>query len=221
MVSIRYELESVTRHLVENLGESSETLFQGQIGRAQTAGIGDAAISVGSKAPGFRLPDAKGDRVGLAELLSHGSIVLVFYRGGWCPYCNIQLRALQKALGDIRACGSDLVAISPSTPDNSLETQERESLEYPVLSDHDCRVARSYGLVYTVSPEARRILSDASKDIDSHNGTTSGELPAPATYVVDSSAVIRFCEINVDYRTRTEPRTVLEVLRKLQKDKPC
>ena len=117
MTSMEQELESVTRHLVKNLGEASNTLFRGQIDRAQAAGIDDTALTCGSIAPDFLLPDAQGNHVGLNTLLASGPVVLTFYRGGWCPYCNIQLRAFQKVLNEIREYGTQLVAISPSTPE--------------------------------------------------------------------------------------------------------
>ncbi len=212
---MRDELQSVTRYLVENLGEESECLFAGQIGRARDARIEDWALRTGSKAPDFLLPDALGEPVRLSSLIGIGPIVLVFYRGGWCPYCNIQLRAFQRSLSRIRDYGATLVAISPSTPDNSIATREREALEFPVLSDIDNEVAGLYGLVFTVSPEARQILKNVDKDIEAYNGAAGGELPVPATYVVDTNREIRFCEIDIDYRHRTDPESVIEVLRKL------
>ena len=215
MSTMSEELSSVTHHLVGNLGPKAERLFAGQIDRARDAGVDGRALTAGAKAPDFVLPDASGEPIRLGSQLEKGPVALVFYRGGWCPYCNIQLRAMQRTLAKIRAAGADLVAISPSTPDNSLDDREREALEFFVLSDSGNAVARSYGLVYAVSPEAMQILNEAGRDIEAHNGVPGGELPVPATYVVDGTGEIRFSDIRIDYRHRTDPKTVIEAIRNL------
>src|SRR3954466_4868649 len=171
------------------------------------------AKAVGDAAPDFELPDARGGSVTLAGLRSDGPVVLVFYRGAWCPYCNLQLRAFQAALADIHAAGATLVAISPQTPDNSLTLAEQAELAFPVLSDVGTAVARSYGLVFALGAEDRELHSGIGIDLIAFNGDDSWELPAPAVFVVDTDGTIRYASVAGDYRWRVGPDEVLAALR--------
>jgi len=210
---LKDELDAFTRELLQEVGNDADRLFKGQIDQARSYKIPDRALCVGSMAPNFTLPSAMGEVVELRPLLDKGPVVLTFYRGGWCPYCNIQLRAYQRILNDLAALGAQLVAISPETPDNTMETQEREKLEFHVLSDNDNTVARQFGLVFKVSSDVHSIFKRWDIDLDEHNGAGGGELPVPATYVIDEAGIIIFGQPDVDYRTRTDPDEILSVLR--------
>ena len=171
------------------------------------------AKAVGDAAPEFELPDARDGNVTLADLRRDGPVVLVFYRGAWCPYCNLQLRAFQSALEDLHAAGATLVAISPQTPDNSLTLAEQAELAFPVLSDVGNAVARSYGLVFALGAEDRELHAGIGIDLAASNGDDSWELPAPAVFVVDPDGTIRFASVAGDYRWRVGPDEVLAALR--------
>ncbi len=173
----------------------------------------EAAIGVDDQAPSFTLPDAQGNPVSLAELLRHGPAVVTFYRGGWCPYCNLQLRAYQAALPEMAALGARLVAISPQMPDGSLSTAEANALTFDVLSDVGNAVARSFGLVYALPEELRAALRSNNKALPGINGDESWELPVPATYVIDRDRRVALAAIDVDYRNRLEPETILAALK--------
>jgi peroxiredoxin len=183
---------------------------------AEALGASDAfagAPGVGALAPLFTLPDARGGEVALAELLGQGPVVLVFYRGAWCPYCNLQLAAYQRALGDIRAAGATLVAVSPQTPDQSLTLAEQRALEFPVLSDAGNRVAGEYGLVFTAGDAATAALRDLGVELASFNGDHTNTLPAASTFVIGADGGIRFASVSGDYRWRVGPDEVLAALR--------
>jgi peroxiredoxin len=171
-----------------------------------------AAPAVGSQAPNFRLPDARGGEVELAQLRASGPVVVVFYRGPWCPYCNLQLAAFQGALDDITATGASLVAISPLTPDASLTHAERASLEFHVLSDAGNRVAREYGLVFTQAETSTAVSREVGLELRDYNGDDSHELPAPSTFVISPDGTVRFASVSGDYRWRVGPEEVLAVL---------
>ena len=157
MTTIKEELDAYTANLVARMGANAAAiLFDGQIGEART--IVNGARGKGQQAPSFELPDADGKLITLASRLKQGPVVVTFYRGGWCPYCNIALRALQSHLREIKRYGGSLVAISPERPDQSLNTREKLELGFDVLSDHDNIVARRFGLVYHVSDAARERL---------------------------------------------------------------
>jgi peroxiredoxin len=181
------------------------------------SGLVEKSLKVGDKAPDFDLPNASGKAIRLSELLQHGPVVVAFYRGGWCPYCNLELRALQKALPEFQKAGAQLVAISPQTPDSSLSTQQKDELQFQVLSDRHNAVARQFGLVFTLPEEIRTIYKRFGHDLAARNGDDSFELPFPATYVIGQDRIIRFAFVNVDYTKRAEPADILAVLRELQK----
>ena len=211
MTKMTEDLAAYTTNLVERIGpEAAESLFEGQIGEARL--IMDHALRKGQRAPEFALPDAMGERVSLYTLLESRPVVLTFYRGGWCPYCNIALRALQSHLPQIKQCGADLVAISPERPDESLSTQEKMSLAFRVLSDHDNEAARRFGLVYRVSDAARTRLLALGRNLVEHNATDRWELPMTATYIIGRGGIITFDHLDADYRNRLDPATLLAAL---------
>jgi peroxiredoxin len=171
------------------------------------------AKAVGEAAPDFELPDERGRSVTLTALRREGPVVLVFYRGAWCPYCNLQLRAFQAALADIHAAGASLVAISPQTPDNSLTLAEQAELAFPVLSDVGNNVARGYGLVYALGEADRELHAGLGIDLEAFNGDDSWALPAAAVFIVDGNGTIRYASVAGDYRWRVGPDEVLAALR--------
>jgi peroxiredoxin len=143
-------------------------------------------------------------------------VVLSFYRGGWCPYCNLQLRAYQRVLPEIRALGAQLVAVSPEAPDHTLSTQQKNELDFEVLSDTDGTVGRAWRLVYGLSDELRGLYAANQMDLARINADGRWELPLPATYVIGSDGVVRLAFVDVEYRRRLEPDQILGALRALQ-----
>lgn len=175
------------------------------------SGIADRVLREGEFAPDFALPDATGHEVALSDLLSRGPVIVSFYRGQWCPFCNLELRGLQRALAEVDASGATLVAISPNTPDVTLETVEKLELQFPVLSDEDNRVARQFNLVYEMTEENIEMYQAMGRDVGAMNGTGKWELPIPATYVIDRDRMIRYAFIDLNHRRRAEPSEVAAV----------
>jgi peroxiredoxin len=176
------------------------------------SGIANSSIGVGVKVPDFSLPNADGTTVSLSSLLANGPVVAAFYRGGWCPYCSIELRALQNKLVEITAAGATLVAISPQTPDNTLSTSEKLGLAFPVLSDEDNQVAESFGLVFTVPEALRLVYSGKGIDLPSANGDNTFRLPIPATYLIRTDGTVAWRFVDPDYTKRAEPDDLLAAL---------
>ena len=174
------------------------------------------ALAVGDAAPDFTLPDAMGRETRLSDLLASGPVVLTFYRGSWCPYCNSQLRDYQAALARIEADEAHLVAVSPQTPDSTMSIQDRQGLTFPVLSDVNNRVSREYGLVFEVDAQTRGQYEAVGIDLAASNGTDTWELPVPATYVIDRDGVIRYAFVEADYTRRATAAQVLEALQAVQ-----
>ena len=173
------------------------------------------ALAVGDEAPDFTLPDSRGRQVSLATLLRAGPAVVTFYRGGWCPYCNIQLRAYQRALPEIAALGGQIIAISPQLPDGSLSVVEKNALEFDVLSDVGNVVGRSFGLVYALPEELRAAMRLNDKALPAINGDKSWELPLPATFVIAQDRRVARAYIDIDYRHRLAPEDIVATLRSL------
>jgi peroxiredoxin len=192
-------------------------LFDRCIEDVRTQGVADRALGVGVAAPGIALPDAHGAEVRLADLLADGPAVLTFYRGGWCPYCNLELRAYAERMPDFDAAGIAVVAISPQTPDASLTQVERDELPFTVLSDVGNTVASAFGLVHAVPPELEAIYVGSGHQLARDNAQEPGAvtLPLPATYVVDREGIIRFAAVSADYKDRADPDEVLAVARAL------
>jgi peroxiredoxin len=189
-------------------------VFEEGIETLREAGVGREAPKVGDPAPLFALPDATGKSVNLRDLLKQGPVVLAWYRGGWCPYCNVTLQALQNELPEFGEFGATLVAISPETPDHTLTTAQKNILEFTVLSDVGNKVARRYGLVYTLpAPVAEQF--EGRIDLQEYNGDDQNELPLAATFVIDTDGVVRYTFVNVDYRRRAEPSDIIQALRSL------
>ncbi|MBU2870634.1 peroxiredoxin-like family protein [Colwellia sp. E2M01] len=186
------------------------------IAQAKEFKQGDAAIKVTEKAPSFILPNQQDILVSLAELLKNGPVVLTFYRGSWCPYCNLQLRALQGKLTEIQALGAQLVAISPQVPDDSLTTNEISEIDFIVLSDQDAKVAAQFGVAWEV-PEylLEHMRVDRELDLEAINNGNGSILPIPATFIIDTNGEVTWRYIDVDYRTRSEPDDIIKALQSL------
>ncbi len=187
-------------------------LFDSKIEELRASFAIDKVVAVNDYAPDFALPNVAGEQVRLTDLLRSGPVILTFYRGGWCPYCNLQLRAYQAILPNISQHGARLVAISPQILDQSFETAEQNSLAFDVLSDMGNNVAREYGLIYTVPDELRAIFQSINKPLPGINGDDSWTLPVPATFVIDKDRRVALSYVDVDYRNRLEPDEILEGL---------
>ncbi len=213
----------MTASLAEQLREQNEAgramipaetlaVMDGSTADLAASGIAGSSLGVGAKAPDFDLPDATGTKVSLSTLLAKGPVVLAFYRGGWCPYCSTELRALQAKLPEIEAAGATLVAVSPQTPDASLSTAEKLDLAFPVLSDGGNQVAESFGLVFTLPEALRDVYAGFGLDLPAANGDDTFTLPIPATYVIGVDGTIAWRFADADYTKRAEPDDVLAAL---------
>ena len=212
---LKDQLEETVQAFMSGLPEADAQLTAKSFEKLHASDTGDSAINTGDTAPDFELPNATGGTVRLYETLDKGPVILNFYRGGWCPFCNLELQALQSRLQEIKDLGATLIGISPETPDNSLTTAEKHRLGFDVLSDLGNNTVRDYGLIFTVYEEMRPLYLKWGLDLPALNGDNSWELPVPATYLVGKDKVVRTAHVDKDYTKRMEPDLVLAALRSL------
>ncbi|MHC6646730.1 peroxiredoxin-like family protein [Alteromonas sp. HB246098] len=211
-------LKSQTQAKVDAGRKNNPAFMEGvdrEIEKARTFQQGEKALDLGGAAQDFTLPSATGELFQLSEALNKGAVVLTFYRGSWCPYCNLQLNALQNINGEIKALDAQLVAISPESPDSSLSAEQIKQLPFTVLSDQGAKVAASYGVAWEV-PEflLEHMRNDRQLDLEAINNGNSNILPIPATFILNKDGQVIWRYVDVDYRTRAEPQEIIEALQK-------
>ena len=174
--------------------------------------IVDRALKVGVRGPEFRLLDHRGEAISSADLLSHGALVVSFFRGRWCPFCVAQLEAMSFILPAIKSAGASLVAVSPQSVKQSFFMADQHKLGFPLLSDSGNKIATGFGLTYSVPEEQRAIYKRAFVNVPFVNEDASWTLPIPATFVLDRQGIITYMSANEDYTQRPEPADILRAL---------
>ena len=175
------------------------------------------ALQPGDIAPDFILPNVDGRSMRLYTELERGPVVLVFYRGGWCPFCNIHLRGFQKLLPEFKAAVVQVIAISPQLPDQSLTTQEKDELTFAVLSDVGLHTAKAFGVAYVLPQALLDVHRDLGAPLEAFNGMEgSNQLPMPATFVIRTDHTVAYSHIDTDFMQRAEPIEVLNLVRQLE-----
>lgn len=199
--------------LVKNEGNRGSTGF---VTAESPESAAKTALKAGGKMPAFELKDALGKTVKSEELLKQGNVVLVFYRGSWCPFCNVYLRKLQQNLSQIKSNKGVLVAVSVENPDNSLTVAKKNELEFTVLSDANLDVARQFGIVYQLAKATDELYKSHGLDIAKHNAMNTPELPLSATYIINQKGEIIYAFLEPDYKKRAEPQVIIETLSKIK-----
>lgn len=195
-----------------NADDHRKKVYKEGIAAVSNSGILRKAMQVGEVAPDFVLNNALGNPVALSDYLKQGKVVLTWYRGGWCPYCNMTLQQLQKEVPNFKANGANLLALTPELPDKSMGTVEKNSLQFEVLSDIGNNVARSYGIVFKLTDAVAEIYN-ASFGMGNYNGDDTQELPLAATYIIGQDGKIQYAFLDADYRNRAEPSDLTAFLK--------
>jgi peroxiredoxin len=215
MMSLKEQLAEYRAGWYKRVPPERQAIMQRHIDQLRNGTVARSMLKVGDRAPAIVLMNANGETVDAASFLKNGPVIVTFYRGGWCPYCNLELKAYQEILPEITAAGACLVAISPEKPDDSLSTTEKNALSFEVLSDIGQKVGRAFGLVYSFTDELKSAYRGFNLDIPTHNGTPEEwALPVSATYVIDRDGIIIYAYTDPDYRDRADPRDVLAAIRK-------
>lgn len=214
LVSLQQELESLKANFIQTAHKDKKLAYENGIVQITNSDLVGRARNKGQQAIDFTLLNTWGHPVSLFQFLDRGPVILTWYRGGWCPYCDLTLRALQAHLPKFKQLRANLLALSPELPNKSLSTREKHSLEFEVLTDLHNGVARRYGLVFQVPPDVMVYYNQAF-DLNEFNGESTDELPLAATYVIDTKRVIRYAFLDPDYRNRSEPDEILKQLEQL------
>jgi peroxiredoxin len=183
------------------------------IAELKASGQVERAVKVGDKAPAFTLKDSEGNVVSSSELIAKGPLIVSFYRGVWCPYCNIELQALQAALPQYEKLGASIVAISPQTQPNSRRAARENGLTFPILSDTKGEVSAAFGLRFKMPEYLAQHYRTAKIDLPAFNDDPDWTLPIPSRYVIGKDGTVVYAEIDPDYTRRPEPEDLLPALR--------
>lgn len=175
-------------------------------------------LKVGDKAPAaLTLKNAKGESVALSSLMGKGPVVVTFYRGGWCPFCNGALKAWQEKLPELEKAGGTLVAITPETPDNAAKTTETDKLTYTVLSDSDESALKAFKVGFEMDAATQTKYKGYGIDLAKHNASGQWKLPHPGTFVINPSGVITYASVSKDYTKRADPAEAIAAVKAITK----
>tara|TARA_R110001583_G_scaffold13561_4_gene57958 strand:+ start:5881 stop:6531 length:651 start_codon:yes stop_codon:yes gene_type:complete len=213
--SLKEQLEKTHSGFTSSVPQDVQNVISDGIKALTESDLIKKVIQKGQKAPDFTLINSVGKKINLYDELKKGRVILTWYRGGWCPYCNLQLQYMQQSLPIFKELGSNFIALTPEKPDSSLSTKEKNELEFEVLSDIDSTVAKSYGLTYKLTNEVSDLYKNTfSLDLAEYNENNSDELPIPATYIINQDATVEYAYINADYTKRAEPADIINELKK-------
>jgi len=214
-MNLSEQTRKLTEEFIANQSEQDQATIKQAFEVIMSSDFGANALREGDMAIDFNLPNAKGGKTQLSALLEKGPVVLSFYRGGWCPYCNLEFKSLSDILPQIQELGASLVGVSPELPDNSMDTVEKHQLQFEVMSDVGNEVARQYGIVMQVPAIMQPLYLQWGLDVPKVNGDDSWELPIPATYVINNDGRITLAYVNKNYTERLEPSEIIKALESL------
>jgi peroxiredoxin len=214
--SLQATLDNAKKAWEAKAAENTKEIYADGITDVTRQNVVTNAKKNDDKAPNFSLTNAVGKEVQLSDYLKKGPVVLTWYRGGWCPYCNMTLHYLQEQLQEIHLKGANLLALTPELPDKSMSTTEKHQLQFEVLSDVGNKVGREYGIVFKLTDAVADHYQKAF-DLHAYNGDESDELPLAATYVIDQEGTVVYTFLDAEYRNRAEAKDILAALDSLKK----
>lgn len=213
--SLSEQLDRFHKGMVQRMCGRDVEALSGLEEELRRAGVGQDVLQPGDTAPEFSLPDQHGKQVRLTDCLEHGPVVLVFFRGGWCPFCALTLRAWQDALDGLHDAGGDLLAVSPQPCSGCSQTAERDLLAFSVLSDHGCKVADSYRIAFDMPEAARPLYAKLGHDLPRINGTGTWRLPLPASFVIGTDRRIALTHSQIANWKRLDPGDAVAAVRRV------
>ncbi|WP_245471828.1 peroxiredoxin-like family protein [Bradyrhizobium nanningense] len=210
------ELDALRDQCYENTPPRSRRVRQEAIDDLVSSGVAERAIHAGDYAPEFRLRDPHGKTISSDSVSNGGPVLIVFYRGGWCPYCRLDLRAIQAVARELRSWGASIIAVSQQSANESRSTERVNGLSFPSLVDRSGKVARAFGLRWKLSRELRAVEIECGLDLAAVNGEPSWTLTMPARYVVGPEGIVEYADISADYTRRCDPTELFPVLSQIR-----
>lgn len=209
-INLQKKLDTLTAQSLENAPADIIKLFKDAATDLIASNIQDKALKVGDTIENFSLYNILGEKIHLYDELQKGPMILCFYRGSWCPYCNLELSAYQELLPEIQANGGGLIAISPELPSSAVSVVDKYMLKYTVATDLGNKLARKLGLTFELDSRIKPIYEKLGVDLVKFNGDESYELPVPATYIIDENGKVVLANVDADYQRRLEPEVALK-----------
>lgn len=194
----------------------ADKLVMKKAGEYLATSLPNPGIHIGEKVPDFELNDAFGKTISLTEELKKGPVVLVFYRGAWCPYCNLHLHVLQESIEEFTKLGARLILITPQKPDKSAEQLKKDGFKFDVLSDLDSKVMKDYKLYFEVPTDLLTLYKKFGIDLETYNGNGRNVLPVPGSFVIDQQGIVRAMQASTDYKKRMEPKAMIDALKQIK-----
>lgn len=210
--SFREQLTATKENFAKNAPKELLDMFDTHEQELKESEIINHALKVGDKIPDFSLPNALGKMVNIQSLMTKKWLVISFYRGQWCPFCQLELRNLQRNLQKIEGAPANLVAISPQSPDNSLDTMQKNALTFEVLSDKESKIGKKFKVVYTVPDYLHKVFEQNGVDKQYLSPEGKMQLPTPALFVVDNQGIIRMRSIETNFTQRIDPLEVVKFM---------
>jgi len=211
-MNLKKELSDFAEQMSKQAPPEVLQTMGGEIGKLAQSGITEGAKTVGDKAPNFSLENSEGNNISLGDLLENGNVVVSFNRGNWCPFCNLEFKALQNSVSEIKDAGANLVVVSPQLPILSRELKHKNGFDYDILYDKGNKVAKQFGIAFSLPEPLRPIHEAFGMDIPAHNGDNTFELPLAATYVINKNGEITYTYLNANWMERAEPKDFIESL---------
>jgi peroxiredoxin len=216
-MSLQQDIKDLQKEMMPSIPADVLTTMQDETAKLIASGIAAQAKNIGDHAPAFNLENSRGERVSMQDFLQQGVLVVNFYRGAWCPYCNLELKAWDRVLPALNKLGANLVSITPNTKEKSSALLQENPFGFDILWDCDNQIAKNYGLVFTLSETLRSIYDGFGIHLPEFDGNDRYELPMPATYVIDSDSSILHAFVDADYTKRIDPQDILNLLQQRRK----
>lgn len=217
LLTLKDQLRLISESSAAKVPPEKRKKMDEAIAQLKASQLTEKSIKIGQKFPNFKLKNAEGRQIELKQLLKKSAVVISFYRGSWCPYCNAQLSDYQKHLGEFIAHGGTLVAVTPEKPELEVTMKAGKKIEFDILNDNDNKLAGQLGLVFGLTPELKAIYQEFGIDLQKSQGNPDWKLPVPATFVVAQNGKVAFAFVDVDYTKRAEACDILTALDSIQK----
>lgn len=213
-MTLQESLDKIKVRIESSLPKDAVSIMHQATKELENSGIGSAILKTGDKAPEFNLKNQDGELISSVDLLKKGPLVITFYRGGWCPYCNTDLAYLKRYNSQVNELNGTMVSISPQVPHHNKQIFDKQRLNFDLLSDPENNVANAFGLRWEMVDPLRSLYNNQLNiRLPDYNGDDSWTLPIPSRFIIGKDGFIKYAEFSVDYTKRPNPEVLIEVLK--------